>query len=174
MTRGSHAHAYDPDSEPGHPRTDPIADANHHSLARLIEDRAQAVVTPKPAGRPAPDPAMEEALAEQMHRHQLARNELFHTYDCEQLVQRTLTLREQSVQRRRRARHATRVAIMLLWFSCFTTAVAGAASCAWFVIHTGCSPSTSLLSSVGLASGGVVSIGAGLVAMRRKARQRRN
>jgi hypothetical protein len=174
MTQGSHAYAFEHGSEPRRPRPDPITDAALRSVARLIEDRADAIGTPQPVRRPPPTAAMEQALADQMHRHQLEHNELFHAYDCEQLVQRTISLREHSDQQRRRSRHATNVAILLVWFGFLTTVAAGAVSITWFVIHIGCSPSVWSLPSLGLASGGLVTFGSGVVAMSRRTRKRRS
>lgn len=172
MTRGSHAYAFGPDSEPERPLTDPITDETQHSLARLIQDHARAIATPRPAGRPSPplNPAMGREVAEQVHRHQLETNELFHAYEREQMDQRTESLRQSSEQQRRRSRHATDVAILRMWLGFLATVAAEAVSIAWFVIHIGCSPSTLVLSGVG----GLLTFGGGVVAISHKARERRN
>lgn len=170
MTRGSHARALDPEDPDRPPRADPIETAATRSVARLIEGRAQATGASGPVEHAQLSPAMKQSLAEQRHRHQLKRDELFHLYDCEQVAQRTTSLKQRSEQRRRRARHATNIAILLMWFSLLTTVVS-IASMVRLVMFADHSSHAWSLSGVGLVSGSLASFGWGIAAAGRKARK---
>ena len=148
--------------------TDPITKAAADSIAELITVRA-ALDTARPA--PAQiDSEFNDRLAEQPLRHAFERNEKFHAFDCMQIEQRTRSQQEEAEQRRRRAQHATRIAVILMWLSAATLMASDVASIVWACAHLGSfSPGHQLAWGLGILSGDVISNAGGALAVVRAA-----